>query len=82
MNAIFFNLDLSRNGGDIPKDVICRKNKSLTRVLYKVPECMDFKERTETDNDNMLTVVVEISVCNHIKVIVLNKGFLVKVVFK
>lgn len=52
----------------IPKEVVCRKNKSLRRVLYKIPDCMDFKERTSIDKSDMLTVVVEISVCNHIKV--------------
>lgn len=29
---------------------------------------MDFKERSGTNKSDMLTVVVEISVCNHIKV--------------
>lgn len=63
-------LDLCTNGSDIltPKEVVCQKNKSLKRVLYKIPEGMDFKERTDIDHSDMLTVVVEISVCNHIKV--------------
>jgi len=55
-----------------PKEVVCRKNKSLRRVLYKIPACMDFKERTGIDKSDMLTVVVEISVCNHIKVTILH----------
>lgn len=70
---IILNLDLSKNGSDImtPKEFICRKNKSLTRVLYNIPDGMDFKERTGLDKSDMLTVVVEISVCNHIKVLLI-----------
>lgn len=70
-------LDLSTNGSDIltPKEVVCRKHKSLKRVLYKIPEGMDFKERTDVDHSDMLTVVVEISVCNHIKVILQKQKF-------
>lgn len=37
--------------------------------MYKIPDCMEFKERTGMDKTDMLTVVVEISVLNHIKVI-------------
>jgi RNA-splicing ligase RtcB len=51
------------------KEVIIRKNKLLKRVLYKIPDGMDFKERLSMDKSDMLTVVVEISVCDHIKVI-------------
>lgn len=71
---IILHLDLFTNGGNImtPKEVVCRKNKSLKRVLYKIPDGMDFKERTSSDKSDMLTVVVEISVCNHIKVLFLN----------
>lgn len=67
-------LDHSTNGSDImtPKEVVCRKNKSLKRILYKIPDGMEFKERTELDKSDMLTVVVEISVCNHIKVLLLH----------
>jgi len=63
--------DLSTNSSDIliPTEVVCRKNKSLSRVLYKTPDGMNCKERTNTDKFDMLTVVVEISVRNHIKVI-------------
>lgn len=66
-----FYLDFATNGTDIltPKEVVCRKNKSLQRVLYKIPDGMDFKERSDINKSDMLTVVVEISVCNHIKVI-------------
>lgn len=71
MISLFFSLDLSTSANDvlISKEVVCRKNKSLKRVLYKIPDCMDFKERTGIEKSDMLTVVVEISVCNHIKVI-------------
>lgn len=55
-----------------PKEVIIRKNKLLKRVLYKIPDSMEFKERTSIDKSDMLTVVVEISVCDHIKVIFVN----------
>jgi len=71
INLYITYLDLSTNHSDdciISKEVICRKNKSLRRVLYKIPDCMDFKERTDINKSDMLTVVVEISVCNHIKV--------------
>jgi len=57
-----------------PKEVVFRKNKSLRRVLYKIPACMDFKERTGINKSDMLTVVVEISVCNHIKVKILHNN--------
>lgn len=62
--------DLSTNRRDIlnPKEVVCRKNKSLRRVLYKTLDGMDCKEQADTNKFDMLTVVVEISVCNHIKV--------------
>jgi len=68
-------LDFSTNGTGImtPKEVVCRKNISLQRVLYKIPDGMDFKERSDINKSDMLTVVVEISVCNHIKVILFNK---------
>lgn len=65
-----FYLDHSTSGSDIliPKEVVCRKNNSLKRVLYKTPDSMDFKERSSLSKPDMLTVVVEISVYNHIKV--------------
>ncbi|CAH1722364.1 unnamed protein product [Aphis gossypii] len=67
----FSHENFATNGTDIltPKEVVCRKNKSLQRVLYKIPDGMDFKERSDINKSDMLTVVVEISVCNHIKTI-------------
>lgn len=69
--CIFFSLDLSTNSNIVlmSKEVVCKKHKSLKRILYKIPDGMDFKERTSIDKSDMLTVVVEITVCNHIKVI-------------
>lgn len=77
INIKYVYLDFSTNGTDIltPKDVACRKNKSLQRVLYKIPDGMDFKERSDINKSDMLTVVVEISVCNHIKVILINYSY-------
>lgn len=69
----FFPLDLSTNSDNLtPNEVIVRKNKLLKRVLYKIPDGMEFKERTSINKSDMLTVVVEISVCDHIKVIILH----------
>ncbi|VVC35435.1 Vacuolar protein sorting-associated protein 13, N-terminal domain,Vacuolar protein sorting-associated [Cinara cedri] len=61
----------STSGSDIltPKEVVCRRNNSLQRVLFKTPDGMDFKERAGINKPDMLTVVVEISVCDHIKTI-------------
>lgn len=77
-SCIILCLDLFTNGSDIltAKEVVCRKNKSLKRVLYKIPDGMEFKERTGVDLSDMLTVVVEISVCNHIKVIFISYKYL------
>lgn len=79
-----FYLDLTTNRSNIlTQEVICRKNKSLKRILYKIPDGMDFKERTSVNKSDMLTVIVELSVCNHIKVIyfIPIKGLLILIIF-
>ncbi|XP_050420614.1 autophagy-related protein 2 homolog B isoform X2 [Adelges cooleyi] len=63
------NLTTSNSEIITPKEVVCKRNKLLKRTLYQVPNGMDLKERSCMDNSDMLTVVVEISVCNHIKTI-------------
>ncbi|XP_050544499.1 autophagy-related protein 2 homolog B [Daktulosphaira vitifoliae] len=63
------NLLVRGNEVITPKEVVSKKNKLLKRTLYQVPLGMDLKERPDIDKTDMLTIVVEISVHNHIKTI-------------